>query len=223
MIKSKFIMYKKKDESRDASEEREATCKVCKQKIIEKAIKCIHCDSFQDWRRYLSISNTSLALLAALFSAISVSISSIASVITPRNHTIYATFNSLGGGVEGQKEKRLAFYIWNEGKEPGGIHEVSLTYNLKNGNPVKIKLYSDANSKRDLLKYEEHGEIFLKAFDEDVKNLLKLDMNDLLKISGTELSCKVEIYSLGIKGKKRKVLSESIDGDSCIAFLKSYE
>jgi hypothetical protein len=41
-------------------------CVCCKEVIKAGAIKCTKCDTFQDWRRYISIGNLSLGLLIAL-------------------------------------------------------------------------------------------------------------------------------------------------------------
>jgi len=41
---------------------------MCKKEIPNGAIKCVHCDSFQNWRRYINFSNTLISLLVALIS-----------------------------------------------------------------------------------------------------------------------------------------------------------
>lgn len=45
-------------------------CKTCGEDIKSSAKKCIHCNSFQDLRRYLPISNTMIALIIALISVV---------------------------------------------------------------------------------------------------------------------------------------------------------
>jgi hypothetical protein len=45
----------------------EVPCNQCKQPIPAGARLCAHCNSYQDWRSYLSFSSTVLALLVALF------------------------------------------------------------------------------------------------------------------------------------------------------------
>jgi hypothetical protein len=45
-------------------------CLVCREDIQEGAKKCIHCDSYQDWRRYFSVGTVVLSLLIALFSVL---------------------------------------------------------------------------------------------------------------------------------------------------------
>lgn len=43
-------------------------CHFCKKEIEDGAIKCVHCDSYQNWRKYIQFSNTVLSLLVALIS-----------------------------------------------------------------------------------------------------------------------------------------------------------
>jgi len=45
-------------------------CKTCGEEIKITALKCIHCDSFQDWRSSLSFGSTVLSLLVALVSVL---------------------------------------------------------------------------------------------------------------------------------------------------------
>ena len=41
-------------------------CPVCKESIVKGAKICINCKSDLSWKRYLAVSNTTLALLTAL-------------------------------------------------------------------------------------------------------------------------------------------------------------
>ncbi len=43
-------------------------CLACKHEIEPGATKCVHCESFQNWKRHLQFSSTVLSLLIALFS-----------------------------------------------------------------------------------------------------------------------------------------------------------
>jgi hypothetical protein len=52
----------------------EVFCKQCKQPIPVSARLCVHCKSYQDWRGYLSVSSTVLALLVALISVLTAAV-----------------------------------------------------------------------------------------------------------------------------------------------------
>lgn len=45
-------------------------CKVCISEIPLTAKKCLYCGSYQDWRRYIELGNTSIALLIALITVL---------------------------------------------------------------------------------------------------------------------------------------------------------
>lgn len=67
-------------------------CCVCREPIRESATKCIHCDSFQDWRRYFSVSTIVLTLLVALISVLTAAIPVIRTAFTADRARIqYAT------------------------------------------------------------------------------------------------------------------------------------
>lgn len=48
----------------------EVNCWACRTPLKKRQKICLECNSWQDWRRHISISNTSLALLIALFSVV---------------------------------------------------------------------------------------------------------------------------------------------------------
>ena len=62
------------------------TCIVCGESIRITAKKCIHCDSFQSWRRYLNISTVTLSLLVALVSVLSAGAPVLKSTFWPKSN-----------------------------------------------------------------------------------------------------------------------------------------
>ena len=54
------------------SKQPESLCRQCKNLIPQQARLCSHCNSYQDWRSWFWVSNTTLALLTALVSVISI-------------------------------------------------------------------------------------------------------------------------------------------------------
>ncbi len=53
-------------------------CPICQEPIRSGAKKCVHCDSMLDWRRWIGVSQTTLALLVALVSVVAASAPHIA-------------------------------------------------------------------------------------------------------------------------------------------------
>jgi len=106
-------------------------CKQCRQAIPDAASRCYHCGSVQDWRSWLSLSNTSLALIIALISILSVSINQIRGLIASDQPDIKmileeavedeATFIARNEGLMGGVVRIQSFSVWPLGKTPWSI------------------------------------------------------------------------------------------------------
>ena len=98
-------------------------CRVCKEEIIEGSKKCIHCDSFQDWRRYLNFSNTVLALLVAFVSTLSIGIPVIKDALKEDKSEIVI-------GLQKTGFRELTVLASNVGTKSGGLTEAKLECEL---------------------------------------------------------------------------------------------
>ncbi len=65
-------------------------CPICAEPIKKGAKKCVHCESWFTWWRYLSFSNTALSLLVALVSVLAVAVPVIVSALQPKDAVIRA-------------------------------------------------------------------------------------------------------------------------------------
>ena len=63
-------------------------CTVCGDPIRQHAKKCIHCDSFQDWRRHFSFSTVVLSLFIALISVSTTAVHITRSVFAPEQSNL---------------------------------------------------------------------------------------------------------------------------------------
>ena len=71
-------------------------CIACKEEIVNAAWKCIHCGTVQNWRRYLSLSSTVLALLVALLSVLTVFIPVVVDLVSTNSADIRTVLLSNG-------------------------------------------------------------------------------------------------------------------------------
>lgn len=69
-------------------------CNVCKETIQDGAAKCVHCGSYQNWRRYLNLSSAVLALLVALFSVSGLVLPKLIKTFERKNTKIDVTFKA---------------------------------------------------------------------------------------------------------------------------------
>jgi len=83
-------------------------CRVCLEPIRARAKKCVKCESYQDWRRFLSLSNTVLALLVALVSVSTAAIPEITKLFT----TSYSSVSAQKRGIKGNQ---IEFIVNNSG------------------------------------------------------------------------------------------------------------
>jgi len=96
-----------------------ARCRVCNEKIEFGASKCIHCNSFQSWRRYLVISNSMIALLTALISVTALSSSYILALFQPE-------YSAIGALAVKVSPKTIVIVAVNNGNRSGAILDSEL-------------------------------------------------------------------------------------------------
>jgi hypothetical protein len=60
-------------------------CRICKSEMNQGAVFCLHCKSYQNWRRYLNLSSSVLALLVALVSVLSATLPQIIQSLEQQN------------------------------------------------------------------------------------------------------------------------------------------
>lgn len=71
-------------------------CPVCGEPIQASARKCVHCSSDLDWRRFLGLSSTSLAVLTALIAVAGAVAPIIKSALEPKDSRLHFTFMGAG-------------------------------------------------------------------------------------------------------------------------------
>ena len=89
-------------------------CKVCAEPINKLARKCIHCDSYQDWRANLTFSSTVLSLLVALTAVAGGTVPAIVKALTPENSDLRFSFQAAG-------RNDLTILATNTGIRPGSL------------------------------------------------------------------------------------------------------
>ena len=182
------------------------SCKICGEEIKKTARKCIHCDSYQDWRGSLSLSQTVLALLIALISVATTAVPVIRESLFTKNAEVVEAF-------EGANDKVITFLVSNLGARPGSIsrtmqlllttEEGSLWATLLSSEDVDSSAILLEPNKSLLLHFVYSPKDQNRAFPTAMKrdDLRKLTRNDLCDLvgEGTDFLAKVHPINLTVK------------------------
>jgi hypothetical protein len=107
------------------------SCLVCAEQIAGTALKCIHCESYQDWRRHFGFGATVLSLVVALFAVIGQAAPAIKSLLRDRQVEVsYA--------VQGVDYRRITILAANDGERTGAISSGMLK--IDGGSPILLTL-----------------------------------------------------------------------------------
>ena len=118
-------------------------CAVCREAIRPGARVCIHCDNYQDWRRYIGFSSTTLALVVALVSVLSVSFKSLIDLLPKSKEHIVV-------GMLDTNAENLQAFAYNDGEtygilQPSAVLTVLLTDGSRTQTTVSINPGVDRN------------------------------------------------------------------------------
>jgi hypothetical protein len=93
-------------------EQEMAHCQQCRLAIPDTAQICTHCQSYQDWRRWFSVSSTVLALLTALISVLSFALPNFIQLLHSPRSEMAAPIISMEGTT-------VRLLVINNGDAPG--------------------------------------------------------------------------------------------------------
>ncbi len=102
-------------------------CTMCCRQILKGARKCIHCDSYQDWRRFFFFSQATFVLLIAF--------------ITVASSTVPPLYDWLTAKSDVQVELRQVYLYYfelsasNSGNRPGRLVNITMKALTSSGDP----------------------------------------------------------------------------------------
>lgn len=113
-------------------EEKKSRCKVCREEISLGAKKCVHCDSFQTWRRHLNFSSTVLSLLVALVSVSGIAFPAITAALhVPKANVIFDVTDAWIYKASEFPNRGFftgSAYAFNSGDRPGLLRNVKVVF-----------------------------------------------------------------------------------------------
>jgi hypothetical protein len=108
---------------------RTVPCRVCRESILQGAKKCIHCGSMLDWRRWLGLSETTLALLVALVTVVAATAPRIVELLTPR-------YSDLRLSVRQISYQNIELVAWNQGHKNSQLLSAKISAKAPDGNRI---------------------------------------------------------------------------------------
>lgn len=108
-------------------------CSTCREQIQRGAKKCKTCDSYQDWRRFLNMSSSVLALLVALVSVLSFATPIAVNMLRKDGSNLTITLQAV-------QARNIYFLASNSGNRPGGIGDAQLRLHY-GSTTLRIPLY----------------------------------------------------------------------------------
>ena len=97
-------------------------CRICGEDIKLAARKCVHCDSWQDWRRFFAVTPLVASLVATCISVAAIAIPIIVSAIRPPNSEFQVSFQA-------DSPEELSILVANTGTRPGSLLRAVLIVN----------------------------------------------------------------------------------------------
>jgi hypothetical protein len=161
------------------------SCPDCRQPVPPHAKKCPSCGAYQSWWRYVSVGQTNLALLVALFSVLT----TLATVGLPMLHKKSSDISVL---LDSASADEAVFIARNDGRSGGVLHMGRFVIKInKSGVDVFFPLNDSQRSfieagkeQRIAIKYENKGNdrtlcdyLFDQRFFEDFGRITALNVN----------------------------------------------
>jgi len=152
-----------------------------------RAIKCIECGSFQDWRRYLSGDGTALALLTALVAVLAQSIPVFKEALTPIGENVVVTIPTA------RYSNYADIFVSNNGREAAIIETDGVA--VLNAGAYRTGLF---------LKPVSNDSNFVVAPGKIV-HLRNVELKDNPIVHQGHVHCAIELTIVKLDGTKRKI------------------
>ena len=123
-------------------------CSTCDENISVNANKCIHCGSYQDWRKRLNFSSNILSLLVALTAVLGVTIPIIVETFETKETVIVGTLSSREITPINDDDRDVFNILFtNKGTVGGAISQVYVV--IDNDKKIRATLPTDYLHKHD--------------------------------------------------------------------------
>ncbi len=96
-----------------------SVCRTCYEVIHPHAKKCVHCESYQDFRRYINLGNSALALLVALISTLTLGLPPLLTAL----QQVRSKHEQITVSIINSRPTGFKIYAYNAGNDFGILHD----------------------------------------------------------------------------------------------------
>lgn len=201
----RYSVYLMTNHSKD-NKQNIAICPVCLEKINVGATKCIHCGSFQDFRRYMNISSSFLALIVALISVSSFFIPLMIETFEDKD-------SDIGISLQFIRHDGIFLVASNSGTRTGnvGLGKFFIEGENKEGFLLTV---ADRTSGNSFIHGNESKFVILYKHAKEVRKI------DFLPKDINSRKCTVKIEIINFSGEK-KYIDKSRQCEEFIEYIKN--
>lgn len=117
-------------------------CSICGEPVQLTARKCIHCDSYLDWRRWIGLSQLTLALIIALISVITTGVPIIKEEFQVSDSQLHAIFVAQNPQFA---ENNVDLLVTNDGTKTGVVIDAVLLPSGISGPQISLQPATQRN------------------------------------------------------------------------------
>lgn len=118
-------------------------CATCASDLDRHAQKCLKCDTWQNWRRFVPASQLTIALLISLISVISAVVPPTLGYLANRSHTYVRILGEreLQAAQNAYPQKAILVLVANNGKRPSLVKSASISFEGINAAPTELVIH----------------------------------------------------------------------------------
>lgn len=118
-------------------------CVICASEIDRTAQKCLKCETWQNWKRFVPASQLTIALLLSLISVTSAVVPPALGYLTNRSHTYVRILGEgeLKTDADAYPQKAILLLVANNGRRPSIVKSASISFENINAAPTDLEIH----------------------------------------------------------------------------------
>jgi hypothetical protein len=174
-------------------------CRACGDTIETRIKRCASCGSWQNWRRYFSGIEVTIALILSLVTVIGATVGPVINAITNRSETSVRVVGDSNYAAPGMSEvkKTIRVLVVNNGRKPSIVKAARIAFRRIDAQARELTI---ANNEDMFVRPDQHVYLFLST--DVVRRVGSRTKTDVLEQVDTgEITITLDIEETGWRGK----------------------